>query len=64
MNDNPAGLKSRVRLDRMSCHRNWDMLHVAPRLRRCQPFRLFQERQPVCDGQQRKVDQAKAQGNA
>jgi hypothetical protein len=29
VNDNPAGLLSRVRLRRMSCHRNWDMLLVA-----------------------------------
>src|SRR5260370_1867639 len=32
--------------------------------RRCQPARLCKEGQPVCGGQQRIVDQAKAQGNA
>lgn len=64
VNDNPAGLLSRVRLGRMWCSRNWDMLLVASLRRRCQPPRLFQERQPVCDGQQKIVDQAKALGNA
>jgi len=44
--------------------------HVARRFvvgqprRRCQLARLYQEGQPVRDGQQRIVDQAKAQGNA
>jgi hypothetical protein len=32
--------------------------------RRCRPLRLYKEGQPVCDVQQRIVDQAKAQGNA
>ena len=32
--------------------------------RRCQLARLYQEGEPVSDGQQRIVDQAKAQGNA
>ena len=43
------------------------MLFVAlPRFawQRCQPSRLYKEGQPVCGGQQRIVDQAKAQGNA
>ena len=31
--------------------------------RRCQPSRLGKERQPVCGGSQKLVDQAKAQGN-
>jgi hypothetical protein len=30
VNDRPAGLWSRIRLDRMWCDRNWDMLYVAP----------------------------------
>ena len=30
VNNKPAGLGSRVRLDRMWCQRNWDMLSVAP----------------------------------
>jgi hypothetical protein len=29
MNDKPAGLLSRIRLGRLRCHRNWDMLFVA-----------------------------------
>ena len=30
VNNNPAGLWSRIRLGRVWCHRNWDMLFVAP----------------------------------
>jgi hypothetical protein len=30
VNDNPAGLQSRIRLGRAWCHWNWDMLFVAP----------------------------------
>ena len=29
MNNKPAGLLSRVRLGRVWCHRNWDMLFVS-----------------------------------
>ena len=66
MNDKPAGLLSRIRLGRLRCHRNWDMLFVAlPRNTvgggaDCSDYK---EGQPVCDVQQRIVDQAKAQGN-
>jgi hypothetical protein len=34
VNDKPAGLRSRVRLGRVWCDRNWDMLFVAPLRRR------------------------------
>jgi hypothetical protein len=63
----PAGLLSRTRLCRVWNHRNWDMLFVALQrqpLRRCRPTRLCKEGSRVCDGQQRIVDQAKAQSNA
>lgn len=67
MNNKPAGLKSRVRLGRCWYCRNWDMLLVAPwrfAAAEVPTARRSPESELVCDGQQRIVDQAKAQGNA
>ena len=67
MNNNPAGLRSRIRLEPrvMPSELGHAVRRSATALpwQRCQPSRLYKEGQRLCGGQQRIVDQAKAQGN-